>query len=268
MGSAMSRAGSAYAGPPIACWNKMDISSPQPIVFIIGLLTGAATLLGGAFAFRIRSKFGLFLGLSGGAVLGVALFDLLPEAFELSLGRFSPLTLTSAMAAGFTLYLMTDRLASFMTRGSGLHRRYLGPAALTIHSLMDGLGIGLSFQVSPAVGLIVALAVLTHDFLDGANTVIVSIAGGAARPAARRWLVLDAIAPLVGILIARMVTVPAAVLGLLLAVFAGFFLYIGAVDLLPRSHDQRPSLSTLAATVLGLALIYAVVNLSSLASAR
>jgi ZIP family zinc transporter len=234
---------------------------------VIGAATGGATLLGGALALRVRSEFGLFLGLSGGAVLGVALFDLLPEAFELSGARFSPLAITTAMAIGFTLYLVTDRAGTFLTRGSGRHRRYLGPGSLTMHSLMDGLGIGLSFQVSSAVGAIVALAVLTHDFLDGANTVIVSLAGGAGRPTARRWLVADAIAPLVGILAAGVMTIPAATLGVLLALFAGFFLYIGAGDLLPRSQAQRPGLSTLAATLLGLGLIYGVVRLSGLASA-
>jgi ZIP family zinc transporter len=236
-------------------------------VLIIGAATGAATLLGGALALRLRSEIGLFLSFSAGAVLGVALFDLLPEAFELSGARFSPLDIITAMAIGFTLYLVIDRTATLMTRGSGRHRRYLGPGSLTLHSLMDGLGIGLSFQVSSAVGAIVALAVLTHDFLDGANTVIVSLSSGAGRPTARRWLIADAIVPLIGICVAGTITVPAATLGVLLALFAGFFLYIGASDLLPRGQDQRPRFSTLAATVLGLGLIYGVVRLSGLGPA-
>ena len=43
--------------------------------------------------------------------------------------------------------------------------------ALAGHSFMDGVGIGLGFQVNPAVGLLVAIAVLSHDFNDGMNTV-------------------------------------------------------------------------------------------------
>ena len=57
---------------------------------------------------------------------------------------------------------------------------------------MDGLGIGFAFQVSSAAGMIVAFAVLAHDFVDGANTVTLSLAGGSDPAIARRWLLADA----------------------------------------------------------------------------
>ena len=234
------------------------------LVFLIGLITGAATVSGGALAFRFQSVFGLFLGFSSGAIIGVALFDLLPEAFELGGSRFSPLTITTAVAVGFALYLTADRTMLILTQGSGSHRAQFGPSSLTGHSLMDGLGIGFAFQVSSAAGAIVAFAVLAHDILDGANTVTLSLAGGSTVATARRWLLADAVAPLIGICIAHFIAVPVADLALFLAVFAGFFLYIGASDLLPRSHDRRPRLSTITATALGLGLIYGVVRLASI----
>lgn len=242
----------------------MNLASASPLILLIGVMTGAATMLGGELALRFRSVLGLFLGFSSGAVIGVALFDLLPEAIELGSPHFSPLTITAALAVGFALYLVADRTALILSQGAGSYRAHLGPCSLTAHSLMDGLGIGFAFQVSSAVGALVAFAVLAHDFVDGANTVTVSLAGGATPPTARRWLLADAIAPLVGISIARLIDIPATDLALLLAVFAGFFLYIGASDLLPRSHDGRPQLSTIAATLLGLCLIYGVVRLASI----
>jgi ZIP family zinc transporter len=59
-----------------------------------------------------------------------------------------------------------------------------------------------------------------------------------------------------------MVSVPTPELARLLALFSGFFLYIGASELLPHSHAKRPHVSTIAATLLGLALIYTVVRLA------
>jgi zinc transporter ZupT len=102
------------------------------LVLLIGLITGAATVSGGALAFRFQSALGgLFFGFSSGAIIGVALFDLLPEAFELGGSRFSPLTITTAVALGFALYLTADGTLLILTQGSGSHRAHLGPSSLT-----------------------------------------------------------------------------------------------------------------------------------------
>jgi zinc transporter ZupT len=231
------------------------------VLVMIGLLTGLATLLGGALALRLKSSIGLLLGFGAGAVIGVGLRDLLPEALELSGGAHAPFTIATALAAGFAVYLVADQSIAAATPSPAL-RSHIGPATLTLHSLMDGLGIGLAFQVSATTGWIVAAAVLAHDLVDGANTVTLSLSGGAQGPTARRWLVADAIAPLIGIGLSRLIQVPPARLAILLAVFAGFFCYIGASELLPRARDRRPHLTTTFATVLGMAVIYAAVRFS------
>ena len=70
---------------------------------------------------------------------------------------------------------------------------------LCVHSLLDGVAIGLAFQASRSVGIIVAIAVLTHDFSDGINTMNVVLKNQGDRPRALSWLLLDAVAPVVGI---------------------------------------------------------------------
>ncbi|HWD68055.1 MAG TPA: hypothetical protein VG227_08865 [Caulobacteraceae bacterium] len=224
---------------------------------VLGLITGVATLAGGFLALRLSSRIHLILGLSAGAVIGVALFDLLPESVEL--GARAPAA-TGMVGAGFLTYLVAVR-----TLGGGDGRTgHLGAGGLALHSLMDGLAIGLSFQVSAAAAAVVTLAVLAHDLCDGANTVNVSLAGGASRTWARRWLVADAIAPLVGILLSRMIAVPRSGLALILAAFAGAFLCLGAVGLAPASHARHPTAWTTLATVIGAAAIWLVVRLAGL----
>lgn len=230
-------------------------------VLLIGVTTGAATLAGGALILYLSSALDLVLGFSAGAIIGVALFDLLPTALSVAGETRSPLTTTGLVAVGFIIYLAGDR-ASTALRG-GRSRRHFAPASLTLHSFVDGLAIGLAFHVSPAAGSIVAMGVLAHDFIDGANTVTVTLSSGSAVPTARAWLAADAVAPLVGILLASVIAIPRISLALLLAVFGGFFLYIGATELLPRSQAIRPRLSSVVATVGGMALIYAVISLSS-----
>jgi ZIP family zinc transporter len=128
-----------------------------------------------------------------------------------------------------------------------------------LHSLLDGIGIGLAFQVSAPVGVAVAIAVLAHDFSDGINTVNMVIKNGGTRARALRWLALDAAAPALGIILTSFITVSSGTLGLLLALFAGFFLYIGASDLIPESHHAHPTFLTTFTTVLGALFLYAVI---------
>jgi ZIP family zinc transporter len=128
--------------------------------------------------------------------------------------------------------------------------------------LLDGIGIGLGFQASSAVGLIVAVAVLTHDFSDGLNTMNVVLRNGGKVRVAQRWLLADAIAPGLGIASTRFFAVEDGVLGIVLALFAGFFLYIGASDLLPESHRNHPTMLTTLMTVLGSAVLYVAITLA------
>lgn len=235
----------------------------DPWLLAIGIVTGLATAVGGAAVLRFRSRLELLMGFSAGAVLGVALFDLLPEAFELAGPVHGPLALTSAAAVGFAGYFLLDRANIAFGGGSGARRGDLGAASLTAHSLMDGVGIGLAFQVSYAAGLIVAMAVLAHDFVDGANTVTLSLSGGGSTARARRWLAADALAPLAGIALSSLLVVPRATLALLLALFAGFFLYIGTGELPGRGDTIQPRLPAVAAAALGLGFIYLVVRLAA-----
>jgi len=229
------------------------------LLIVLGLAAAAATLAGGALALRLAGRIHLILGFSAGAVMGVALLDLLPEALELSAGRIG--AVTACVALGFMAYLTADRALAMS--GPGARRGHLGAGSLTIHSITDGLAIGLSFQVSPAAAAVVTLAVLAHDVSDGINTVNVSLAGMAGRTWARRWLLADAAAPLVGILLSRLVSVPRGALALMLAAFAGFFLCIGATELIPASHERHPRAWTTIATLAGCGTIWVVVRLAN-----
>lgn len=236
------------------------------MLFLLAFATAGATLLGGMFALRLKDQLHLILGFSAGAVVAVAFFDLLPEALELAGNAYSAATILSITALGFVLYLALDR--TMLMHGHNhdhdddLHRGQFGAAALSFHSFLDGVGIGLAFQVSPAVGAVLAAAVLTHDFSDGINTVGIILKGGGDRSKAFRWLIVDAIAPVAGIIATLFFTVPAIVLGQILALFAGFFLYIGASDLIPESHHAHPVYWTTVSTVLGMLSLYVIIHLA------
>jgi len=233
------------------------------MIILITIGAFLATMCGGLFALKLKDRLHLILGFSAGAVIGVGFFDLLPEALELAGNAYEASTILAITALGFVLYLILDRLFFMHSHDADdghIHRGRLGAGSLSLHSFLDGIGIGLAFQVSPVVGLVVAAAVLTHDFSDGINTVNFILKNEGSRMQAFKWLAIDALAPVAGVLSTLFFRVPAQSLGLLLALFGGFFLYIGASDLIPESHHAHPKWITTVMTVLGVATLYVVIH--------
>jgi zinc transporter ZupT len=242
---------------------------PQLLILALGFAACCATLAGGALALRFRDQLHLILGFSAGAIVGLAFFDLLPEA--LTLGAHSPSTVLAIAALGFFGYAILDRIILLHTHADGhdhghAHsaaiRGSAGAASLSAHSLMDGLAIGFAFRAAPSIGVVVAAAVLAHDCSDGMNTVNLVLKNGGSRSQAFRWLIADAVAPTVGAAASLFIALPRDALSLVLALFAGFFLYIGASDLLPESFHAHPKTLTTVMTLIGAATLYAVVRLA------
>ena len=234
-----------------------------PYILALAFCAFAATMIGGLMTFRLAGKLPLVMGFSAGAVIGVAFFDLGPEALDAGIGLYTPRTLLAVAALGFFLYTALDRLvARHDCEGQANPTRGLvGAASFSAHSLLDGFAMGVAFQASREIGLIVAAAVLAHDFADGLNTVNVVMKNGGTRSFALRWLAVDAVAPVAGAGLSLLITPTAGLLAILLALFCGFFLHIGASGLLPESHRANPRPSTTVATLLGAAFLYAVTAL-------
>ncbi len=71
-------------------------------------------------------------------------------------------------------------------------------------------------------------------------------------------LILDAVAPLFGLLSTLVFSLSDATLVLYLGFFTGFLLYIGASDILPEAHSKHPSKVTMLLTVLGVVFMFVV----------
>jgi zinc transporter ZupT len=239
----------------------------QQVILLICIIPFFSTLAGGLFALRYKEKLHLILGFSAGAVLGVVFFDLFPEALALGSAHFGADKVTFAAASGFLLYMILDRMAVLHAHEHEGHAHIkgkLGAGSLSIHSFLDGVAIGWAFQISTTIGIAVAIAVIAHDFSDGINTVSVVLKDKSSSPSAFRWLLVDALAPVAGVITAYFFRLPESRFGIVLALFSGFFLYIGASDLLPESQNRYPKLWTTFMTLLGASLLYVVTYISKI----
>jgi ZIP family zinc transporter len=228
-------------------------------------LTLVSTMLGGLAALRLRRELHTLIALTGGVVVAVALFEVLPEAFD-AVGDAK--RVTTLVGVGFLTFFVVERALVLHHRDEEEQARahhqvgVLGAAGLSVHSFIDGLGIGLAFGLNTATGVLVFVAVVTHDFADGLNTVGFVLRQGGDVRHAFRWLTIDAVAPLIGAIVGSTISISEHALGQLLAVYAGFFLYMGATDLLPEAHSH-PSRLRVVLTVAGMVAIYFVARLAA-----
>lgn len=235
-------------------------------VLFFSLIAFVFTAIGGLLALRFRDHLHLILGFTAGVLLGVVSFDILPEIFALA-GEYGldPIRSMIALVVGFLLFHSAEKLTLIHHAQEANYADHhhpqvgvLSALALVGHSFMDGVGIGLGFQVSNTIGLAVAVAVIAHDFADGLNTVSLMLAHNNTTRRSLLLLALDALAPLLGALSTLFFQLPPAALALYLGFFAGFLLYISAADILPEAHSRRRSSLTIIMTVLGALFIFVV----------
>jgi zinc transporter ZupT len=243
-------------------------------VLLFAAITFFSTFAGGLFALRHNDRLHLILGFTAGVLIGVVSFDVLPEIFALSQEHaLDSMPAMAALVAGFLFFHCVEKFVLIHHAQEGAytphhHHPNMGLAsalALVGHSFMDGVGIGLGFQVSPAAGLAVAIAVIAHDFCDGLNTVTLMLVHKNPKRRALKLLALDAIAPVLGAASTLAFTLPPDALMIFLGFFAGFLLYIAAADILPEAHSKASpaaSLRLIALTCLGAVFIFEVLHLA------
>ncbi|MGZ8796320.1 MAG: ZIP family metal transporter [Thermoanaerobaculia bacterium] len=216
------------------------------------------TLAGGAFAFRYRRYLLYIMAFSSGMLIGVAFLDLMPEIVNLSHQTATEFrSLMVAVICGFVCIFLLEKLTIIHSEkqhdAPGHHHNVglAGAIGLSFHSFLDGLAIGVGFKASTEVGIVILAAVLAHDFADGLNTVTFMLASRNNTFRTITLLAIDAVAPVLGALVATVVQIQPRMLAYQLSFFAGFLLYLGASDLLPHVH-ARPRAALILSTMAGL----------------
>jgi ZIP family zinc transporter len=236
----------------------------QQILFAVA--TFFSTLFGGLLAVRLKNKLHLIMGFTAGVLLGVVCFDIFPEIIEqINTYHFSATEIMVALVVGFLLFHVFEKVLLIHHAHENDYSEHKHPQvgvlsalALAGHSFMDGVGIGLGFQVNSVVGVAIGIAVISHDFTDGMNTVTLMLSNRNTVQRSKMFLLLDAVTPTLGVLSTLLFTVSPHFLALYLGVFGGFLLYIGASDILPEAHSKHSSMALLGLTILGVIFIFVI----------
>ena len=180
---------------------------------------------------------------AAGLILGIAFFHLFPESLDLSKNALLFIFL------GFLLFYLVENLMVIHS-GSEIHfpekdnpqhtKGMVMFFGLFFHSLVDGIIIGIGFEIDPRVGLLTSLAVISHELPEGVTTFALLI-NSIARKTALKLSIAVGLATPIGALISLIFigSLSKPVMGMLIALAGGSFLYIGASDLIPETHQKR-----------------------------
>ena len=237
----------------------------------LAALTAVATALGGLLALKSKDRLHLVLGLSAGLLLGLVAFELLPEAFSHDAGEFLNVPVTAiALISGFMALHLLEKFSGGHEpaeseygsdhRHAGNVAGTLGALAMAGHVLIDGIALGVAFQVSDELGIAVFVAVLVHAFSDGLNTVSLLVKSGNWTKRAILLLAVDAVARVGGAAIGSSIALKDNYIAIYLALFAGVLVYLATSHILPEAHSRHSSRWTLATTIAGVLVMWALVS--------
>ena len=234
----------------------------NPTAILSALLTFLSTLLGGVITLKFKKSVSIIFAFAAGSIVTVALMEILPESLEMAEKSGIPVKhIMVVVVLSFLFFILLEKyFSAHPIKGIASEGHVMGPigaGSLILLSFLDGLTMGVAFQVRFSIGIVVALSIIIHDLPDGINTVALMLKNEQSEKKTWLFLVMDGCAPLLGVLLTSVIKLPQNILAILLAVFAGEFIFVGAASLLPESQEHS-ILKIAVATTLGFLFIFLI----------
>jgi zinc transporter ZupT len=224
-------------------------------IILSAITAFAATISAGILIKKLQNKIGVVCAFAAGFFIALAVFDLLPDVLVLAPpAQISLVKLLLTGTVGFAALFASDRgFSRFHSSNRKLTKRtryprvgLLSTAEFCSHGFLEGIAIGVSFQLQFALGIFVAVAVVAHDFCDGVSTLALMLNSGNTPKSSIAMLFVDALAPVLGVATTLFVVLPNYVLVYALSFLVGSFLYMGGGSLLPDAyHMNRPKITAI-----------------------
>jgi len=173
-----------------------------------------------------------------GALLGVALLGLIPEA----LAELSPRQVLGSLLAGIVVFFMLEKLV-LLRHCHTDHCQVHGAAAQMViigdafHNFIDGAIIAAAVLTSVPLGINTAMAVAAHEIPQEVGDIAILLSAGYSRGRALILNVASAAAGIAGALVGfSTVSVIPGIRPYVLAFSSASMLYIAMSDLIPDLH--------------------------------
>lgn len=242
-------------------------------IIVFTLLGSVVSLIGGVLLLykeKLALNISHFLSaFAAGTLLGAAFFDLLPEASE----KAGETNIFLWTAIGVIVFFLLERIIHWYHHhqyniSGGETKRSTIPLIIigdSVHNFIDGVVIAATFLVNIPLGVVTTFAVIAHEIPQEIGDFGILLYKGMRRKKIILINIASALVALIGAILAYTLgDLLENLLPIMLALSAGFFIYIAASDLIPEIHSEEKREIALIETLLllfGVFIIYFLVIL-------
>lgn len=198
-----------------------------------------------------------FICFAAGVLISVSFLHIIPKSFAMNVHA------PAYLLIGFVLLHLFNRFITAFVCERGLSSQYsiglIPMIGIGLHSFIDGFVYSITFTISIFTGALATTGMVLHEFPEGIITYLLLLRGGFSE---KTSLILAFFAASLSTPLGMLVSYPyisqvdKPLLGALLSLSAGAFVYVGATHLLPQA-EKEPRKYTLYA--LGAGILAAVI---------
>jgi zinc and cadmium transporter len=217
------------------------------------------------------------VSLSAGVLLGTALLDVLPEAFE---SKASPQLLFGTLLGGLLFFFLLEKAELYRHshhhegdehhHHHGFDQQQAGRGGWSvimgdsIHNFCDGIIIAAAFLADTRLGVVTSLAIIAHEIPQEVGDYIVLLNAGFSRGRALFYNAVSGGAAVVGGVIGYFIVGPwESLFPYLLVIASSSFIYVAVADLIPQLQHRltlRETVAQLAWLAGGLLIVVVAVS--------
>lgn len=218
-------------------------------ITLIGLIAGViGTGLGGVisalFKKNVDRYLDFFMGLAGGIMLAVVVFDLMKESMN-------EMGIPYTIIFTFIGVLLTMILKKKLDVSKDMKTGYLIFISILLHNLPEGLAIGSSFMSAETLGMTLAIIIGIHNIPEGLAMAL-SLVGSKMKIAKVILFTIIAGIPMgIGSFLgAYFGSVFHSLIGVFLALAAGTMMYVVLEEIFPKSRSLYCIIGFLVGTII------------------
>ncbi|MCR8746055.1 ZIP family metal transporter [Romboutsia lituseburensis] len=218
-------------------------------ITLIGLLagvigTGAGGIISALFKKNVDRYLDFFMGLSGGIMLAVVVFDLMKESMDM-------MGVSYTVIFTFVGVLLTMYIKTKMDVSKEMKSGYLIFISILLHNLPEGLAIGSSFMSTEALGLTLAIVIGIHNIPEGLAMALSLVGSKMKISKVILFTVIAGIPMGIGSFLgAYFGAAFNSLIGIFLATAAGTMMYVVLEEIFPKSRSLYCIIGFLVGTVI------------------